>query len=225
MIRAVVLSIGSELTSGQSLDTNSAWVAMRLGERGIETIRHETVADGQAEIAEALRRSAGSAEVVVATGGLGPTPDDLTRQALAEAMGTELAMDPRCLASMEAYFASRNREMKPNNRVQAMVPRGAEPLENPCGTAWGLSAELDGARVFVTPGVPHEMRRMFAEQIVPRLPGGTGAVLHEVVRLFGTGGVGLRDDAGRADASRGAGRGGYDGGGGAGIGAHHQPGR
>lgn len=186
-MKAVILSIGSELTSGQSVDTNSAWLARRLGELGIETACHETLADDRAAIAGAIRRAAGLAEVVVISGGLGPTPDDVTRDALAEAMGVELAMDAASLAEIEAYFASRDRTMKPNNRVQAMVPTGAEPLPNACGTACGLAAELDGARVFVTPGVPQEMRRMFDEQIAPRLPAGRGAVLHEVVRLFGTG--------------------------------------
>ncbi|MBN1943078.1 MAG: competence/damage-inducible protein A [Phycisphaerae bacterium] len=185
--RARILSIGTELTMGRTVDTNSAFLARQLAERGFETTAHETVADDQGAIVQALRRAAEQADVVIVSGGLGPTPDDVTRQALAEAMGAELLLDEASLARIEAFFQRRNRPMPPSNRIQAMVPAGARPLENTRGTAPGVEATLGEARVFVVPGVPYEMEAMFERAVAPRLPAGGGVVLHRVVRLFGAG--------------------------------------
>lgn len=186
-LRARILSVGNELTTGQTVDTNSAWLARALAARGIETTGHETVGDDRTDVAEAFRRSADQAEIVLATGGLGPTPDDVTRQALAEAMDAELVLDENSLADMEALFQKRNWPMRPNNRIQAMVPAGAQLLANTCGTAPGIAAVLGKARLFVLPGVPHEMRAMFEQSVLPRLGKRTGVILHRIVRLFGRG--------------------------------------
>lgn len=186
-LRARILSVGTELTMGHTVDTNSAYLARELAARGLEPVSHETVADDLPAIVEALRRAAERADAVIVTGGLGPTPDDLTRQALAEALGVPLTLHEESLWKIEEFFRRRNRTMQPGNRVQAMVPLGAKVLENPVGTAPGLEALLYGATVFVLPGVPSEMRTMFQQSVAPRLPAGGGVILHRVVRLFGAG--------------------------------------
>jgi nicotinamide-nucleotide amidase len=186
-IFAGILAIGDELTSGKSLDTNSAWIAQQLGLCGIETISHATVSDNQSVIASSIRQLAESADIVIVTGGLGPTPDDLTRQSLAEAMGVELVLNEESLAQIEAFFQARNFPMSSNNRIQAMIPVGASPLANSNGTAPGITASLKNATVFVTPGVPQEMKRMFKDHILPRLPKGHGIILHHVIKTYGGG--------------------------------------
>lgn len=187
-MKAIIISVGNELAGGQTVDTNSAHLASRLGESGIETARHVTVGDDQAEVAQAIREAAAECELVLVTGGLGPTADDLTRQALADAMGsTELVEDPESLAAMEAFFRRRGRVMVEANRIQAMFPAGSMPIANVCGTAAGIAAKVGGASVYVMPGVPAEMRRMYAEQIAPRLPAGQAALVRRVLHTFGTG--------------------------------------
>ena len=186
-MNAIIISIGEELTSGQTVDTNSAFLARRLAECGIKTLEHHTVSDDRGPIAAAIARAAGAAELVIVTGGLGPTDDDLTRHGLADALGTELAVDEKCLSHLEEWFRSRGRTMVASNRVQAMVPRGAEPLDNRMGTAPGLAAKVGAATVYVTPGVPSEMKVMFEEVIRPRLPAGTGVIASKVVHTFGSG--------------------------------------
>jgi len=186
-MNAIILSVGEELTSGATVDTNSAYLARKLAEKGIRTIQHATVGDDRAAIAAAIRRSAESAEIVLVTGGLGPTEDDLTRHGLADAMGSELLLDVKCLHRLEEFFRQRGREMVPANRVQAMVPRGAEPLDNRAGTAPGLAAKVKGSLVFITPGVPWEMKIMYEEVIAPRLPATAGAIAGRIVHSFGGG--------------------------------------
>jgi nicotinamide-nucleotide amidase len=184
---AIIIAVGSELSSGLSIDTNSAYLSQRLSEHGIETRRHITVADDQAAIAEAIREAAGRADWVLVTGGLGPTPDDLTRQALAEALGTELRLDGASLERIEAFFRDRGRTMVDGNRIQAMIPAGAAAIENTCGTAPGIAATVGKARVFVFPGVPSEMKAMFQRSVAPQLPPGEGVILYETIRCYGAG--------------------------------------
>ena len=186
-MNAIIISIGNELTSGQSLDTNSAHLSRRLEQRGISVLAHETVADQQAAIVEALLQASRRAELVIVTGGLGPTADDLTRHALAAAMGSELVLHEPSLAAIEEMFRRRGREMQIANRVQAMAPAGAEVLANPVGTAPGLAATIGASRVFVMPGVPHEMMQMFDGQVVPRLGEPEAAIVHRIVHTFGAG--------------------------------------
>ena len=186
-LRARILSVGDELTMGRTVDTNSAYLARSLAAMGIETVGHETVGDDQAAVVAAIRRAAGLAEIVIVSGGLGPTPDDVTRQALAEAMDAELVLDELSLSRIEEFFRQRNRAMHDINRIQAMVPKGATMLPNTCGTAPGLEAVVGEARVFVVPGVPYEMKAMFEQAVAPRLPRQGGVILHRIVRLFGAG--------------------------------------
>ncbi len=186
-VRAYILSIGDELTTGQSVDTNSAYLGSELARRGVEIVAHQTIPDDPVVIADAIRRAGEMTELVLVTGGLGPTPDDVTRQGLAEALGVQLVLDEKCLARIEAFFQRRNRQMAAANRIQAMIPEGAEPIENICGTAPGIAARLGAADIFVMPGVPYEMKAMFEQSVAPRLPKQTGAAVYRLVRLFGAG--------------------------------------
>jgi nicotinamide-nucleotide amidase len=186
-MEAILLAIGDELTSGQTLETNSAWLAQQLAKRGIWVRGHRTVRDDRADIAAALAEAADAAELVLVTGGLGPTADDLTRQGLAQAMGAELVTDDDSLRQIEDFFARRNRPMNEGNRIQAMLPESAEVLPNPIGTAPGIAARVGGSLVLVMPGVPREMRKMFQEQIAPRLANGEKVILFSSVHLAGIG--------------------------------------
>lgn len=186
-MNAIILSVGTELTTGQTIDTNSAYLARQLAERGIHTMRHVTVADDRADIGAAITEACGKAELVIVTGGLGPTEDDLTRQAMADAMGTQLALDERSLAEISEFFRLRNRAMNETNRVQAMIPAGATAIQNRVGTAPGIAAKVRNAQVFVTPGVPSEMEWMYANAIAPLLPQAGGVIVHRIVHTFGAG--------------------------------------
>lgn len=184
-MNAHILSIGNELAIGRAIDTNAAWLAQRLAAVGIQCTRHITVADERATIVREIAEAARQADLVLITGGLGPTPDDLTREALADALGVTLAFRPECLTQIEAYFTARNRTMHPRNRQQAMCPAGAEPIENTCGTAPGIHANLAKAEIFAMPGVPREMKVMFEQSVLPRLPRGGAVILQHTLRSFG----------------------------------------
>ena len=186
-MNAVVIAVGDELVTGQTVDTNSAHLAMELSRLGVSAVEHRTVGDCGRDIRAAIERAAGAADVVVVSGGLGPTADDVTRQALADAMGAELVLHEPSLRRIEEFFRARGRVMQPTNRIQAMVPAGAEPLENSLGTAPGIAARVGKALVFVVPGVPSEMRRMFENQVSPRLPRGEGTTVYRVIHSFGRG--------------------------------------
>ncbi len=171
--RAAVLSVGDELTLGQTLDTNSQWLSQRLASLGITVACHVTVPDDLSAQTRALRELAGRVDLLICTGGLGPTADDLTRQALAGALGQELVEDPVSLEQVRAFFRSRGREMPAINAVQAQRPRSAMALANPVGTAPGLHAAsrvgANACDVFCLPGPPKEMAPMFEAQVLPRL--------------------------------------------------------
>jgi len=187
LVTAELLSIGTELAIGQTVDTNGAWLAQQLAAQGVLCRRHITVADEREDIAEAIRMAAARADVVLITGGLGPTADDLTRFALADCLGCELQFDAASFAHIEAFFHSRNRAMHESNRVQAMIPARAHAIENPRGTAPGIEAKLGRAHVYCMPGVPGEMKAMFERSVSPMLPAAAGgAVIHQrVIHTFG----------------------------------------
>src|SRR6516162_10015048 len=166
-MKCEILSIGSELTSGQNLDTNSQWLSRSLAEIGITVGWHTTIADDLDANVEAFRIATRRAGLVLATGGLGPTQDDLTREALARAAGVELILHPESLAHIEAMFRRRNRAMPERNRVQALFPDGAEPIPNANGTAPGIWMRIGSCRVGAMPGIPSEMFAMFDNQLKP----------------------------------------------------------
>jgi competence/damage-inducible protein CinA-like protein len=168
-MQAVILSIGDELILGQTLDTNSAYLAAKLAELGIATLYHQTLPDDPQLIADAITQATQHAQYVLITGGLGPTKDDLTRQALADTMGVELREDPKSLSHITTYFADRGMTMSDTNRVQAQFPVGTTTIENTRGTAPGIKATLNNAQIFVMPGVPHEMRAMYDAAVLPAL--------------------------------------------------------
>lgn len=186
-----ILAIGDELALGEKLDTNSMWLAERMAGLGAPAVEHATVGDDRERIAAAMRRLAQSASVVLCTGGLGPTADDLTREGLAEAMGDSLVRDDEALAQIEALFAKRGRTMNDLNRAQAMRPSRAECLRNDVGTAPGLVGAVersDGttAPVFCLPGPPREMIPMLEERVLPRLTlDAARAVRTKLIRVLG----------------------------------------
>lgn len=190
---AAVLSVGDELILGQTLDTNSRWISEQLLALGIPTLEHATVGDDASATAGALLRLAASADVIIATGGLGPTLDDLTRRALADALGEPLVEDAAALDQVRACFARAGRAMPDPNRVQALRPSSSTILRNNHGTAPGLAATLRAAHarpcdVFCLPGPPREMKAMFDADVRPRLrPPAGRAVRTRVIHTFGIG--------------------------------------
>ncbi|PQO37909.1 CinA family nicotinamide mononucleotide deamidase-related protein [Blastopirellula marina] len=191
---AEILAIGDELTSGQRLDTNTQWLSQQLEQLGIEVRFHTTIGDDLASNVQAFRIALSRAALVIATGGLGPTDDDLTRQALAEATGTELKLHGESLEHIERRFSMRGRQMPPKNQIQAMFPQGSRVIPNPNGTAPGidLDCSIDGhaSRFIALPGVPAEMKEMWQATVVPSLAGqGTvkKIIRHHVVKCFGVG--------------------------------------
>jgi len=187
-MNAVILAIGDELVLGQTVDTNSAWISSRLACHGIMTRSHTTVSDDVDAIESALRAATTAADMVIVTGGIGPTRDDMTRDALSRVIGAPLELHAPSMARIEAFFKQLGRPMASNNRVQAMIPRGVDVLVNEWGTAPGMSVRVGEAQVYVFPGVPREMAGMFDRYVVPRLAGQTGRViLTETIHTFGAG--------------------------------------
>jgi len=194
-MHAEVIAIGDEITSGQALDTNSRWLSQRLGEAGVDVLFHTSVGDQLEACIDVFQTALRRAEVVITTGGLGPTDDDLTREAIAVATGRELEFNPAALEHIRALFARRRREMPDRNQRQAYFPAGAEVIPNPDGTAPGidLTVEREGcgrSRLIALPGVPAEMKQMWAATVVDavtRFTGGGRVIRHRAINCFGAG--------------------------------------
>jgi len=164
-----IITIGDELLIGQVVDTNSAWMAAKLNEVGIRVKQITSVSDESGHIMEALDAARKRADVILMTGGLGPTRDDLTKETLCRYFDSDLKTDQKIVEDLTVFFKSRGRELTEINRRQADVPVKCDTLYNPHGTAPGMWFHLDG-KVFVSmPGVPYEMKAMMEEQVVPRL--------------------------------------------------------
>ncbi|WP_393936291.1 competence/damage-inducible protein A [Aeromonas rivipollensis] len=188
-MRIEIISTGDEIVTGLVVDTNAAWLSALLLEQGWQVRRRLTVGDNLADLKAALQESANRAEVVLVCGGLGPTADDLTAQAAAEAFGQPLTLFPDWLATMAERYASRGRTMAQSNSKQAWLPWGCEILDNPVGTACGFLVSHGQSRLFFTPGVPFEFKQMVREQILPRLKALAGEETDTELRRFYTFGI------------------------------------
>jgi nicotinamide-nucleotide amidase len=183
---AAVLSIGTELTRGELVNSNAAWLSEQLTALGFEVLEQATVDDHVERIAELVTRLAARHAVLVCTGGLGPTTDDLTTEAVAKAMGLSLVRDHASLDRLRALFSSRGRTMSATNEKQADFPEGAEVLPNDMGTAPGFGLLWNGCRMFFMPGVPREMKHLWSERILPRIADLGERTSHQIhLRTFG----------------------------------------
>ncbi len=189
-MRAEVIAIGDELVSGQRLDTNSQWLSSRLAELGIEPQFHSTVGDDIETGAEAFGLAAKRSNMVVTTGGIGPTKDDLTRMVLAQIAGVELEFNASVEKHIRSIFRSYGREMPENNRIQAYFPAGSRIIDNREGTAPGIDLTVGDCRFFVLPGVPYEMKEMWNDYVSPAILqelGRSQTILHHTIHCFGAG--------------------------------------
>jgi nicotinamide-nucleotide amidase len=194
-MRAEVISIGDEMTSGQRLDTNSQWLSQRLTELGIDVAFHTTVGDDLDSNVAVFRAAIQRADFVVASGGLGPTADDLTREAIAVATGVELVQDEAALAHIRQLFARRTRTMPERNILQAQFPRGSRPIPNPHGTAPGVHMIIERqccapCQLFALPGVPAEMFAMWDGTVAAAIAAAQPAkrvTRHRRIKCFGAG--------------------------------------
>ena len=189
-MRAEIVSVGSELLLGQIVDTNAAFIARQLAALGLDLFHKTTVGDNLGRVAATLEAALGRAQVVITTGGLGPTEDDVTREAVARATGRELVFQPDLLADIEAFFRARGLPLSPSNRKQAYIPRGAIPVRNPVGTAPSFIVEEGDRTLMVLPGVPREMEHLLLTRALPHLRARYGlqaAIVSRLVRVAGLG--------------------------------------
>jgi nicotinamide-nucleotide amidase len=189
-MRCEILAIGTELLLGQIVDTNSAWIGEQFAASGIDSFEHRAIGDNQARIVAALRDQLERSDAVLICGGLGPTQDDLTRDAIAELMGVPLVRHDELAQTIAQMFRARVRDMPQNNLRQADIPEGGEAIPNPIGTAPGLRCELPGGKiVYAVPGVPYEMKQMVTDHVIPdllRRSGEAAAIVSLSLKTWGT---------------------------------------
>lgn len=189
-MQAEIISIGTELLLGAIVDTNAAYISQRLAEIGFDLYHRVTVGDNEERIARCIEQALGRADVVLCTGGLGPTVDDVTRQAVAQAVSRELVLNEKMLGWIEERFGGWGHRMSDNNRRQAFMPSGAIPVDNPVGTAPIFVLQDDRGDVIVLPGVPHEMRYLMEHEVIPYLKRKLGhqeVIKTRVLRTVGIG--------------------------------------
>jgi len=189
-MRIEVICTGDEVLTGKIVNTNFSYISQKLEDFGLSLTWETTVGDDRESLLLAFQLAGQRADAVIVNGGLGPTVDDLSQEIAARAAGVELVLSEEWLATMEAYFQRRSRVMPPNNRKQAMLPAGAEVLDNPVGTACGFAVTIGKARFFFTPGVPRELRRMLEDQIIPRLLAKSGRQTAVYLKRFHSYGIG-----------------------------------
>ena len=195
-MRCDVLAIGTELLLGQIVDTNSSWIGEQLAMAGIDTMEHRKVGDNLPRMIAALSEMLEKADSVIVCGGLGPTQDDVTREAIAAVMGVELERREELVEQISAMFGSRMRDMPLNNLRQADIPVGAEAIPNPIGTAPGVRAPIGDRVIYAVPGVPYEMHRMVNEQVLPDLLARSGeqsAIVSRSLKTWGQSESGLSE--------------------------------
>lgn len=187
-MKAELISVGTELLLGQILNTNAQFLSRRLSLIGVDVYHQITVGDNPQRLEDALAEAFARSELVILTGGLGPTADDLTKETVAAYFGLEMREDPQSRADLEAWFSKSGREMTPNNLKQAAFPVGSHILPNARGTAPGCIVEKDGKIAAVLPGPPYEMSQMYEKYVEPFLKQRCLAGIHSrVLRLFGIG--------------------------------------
>jgi nicotinamide-nucleotide amidase len=189
MKKASIVSIGNELLSGQTINTNASYLSERLLSIGIPVISSYTIGDDIDSIVRALNLTSSDADIILITGGLGPTDDDLTRQGLAKFLGVELQFHKELLDKIQSMFARRERPMPEKNKIQAYIPAGALAIDNKLGTAPGIRAESEGRLFFALPGVPSEMKQMLEDSVIPELQrfSSRQALVIRKLKCFGTG--------------------------------------
>jgi len=186
-MKAAIITIGDELLIGQTVDTNSAWIGAEMSKSGFDVYRITSIHDRKDDIIYALNEVAGKADVVLITGGLGPTSDDITKQTLCEYFNTRLITNDEVLRMLEEMIRRNNFAMNENNRHQADVPESCKVLTNAKGTAPGMWFEKDGTIFVSMPGVPHEMKYLMTEHVLPELNKRftSQVIIHRNIMTFG----------------------------------------
>jgi nicotinamide-nucleotide amidase len=189
-MRIEVICTGDEVLSGKIINTNFSYISQKLGDVGLSVQRETTVGDDREDLLESFLLAGQRADAVIVNGGLGPTVDDLSQEIAAKAAGVGLELHEGWMARMEEMFRRRSRPMPPTNRKQAVLPVGAEMIDNPIGTACGFAIDIGKARFFFTPGVPRELHRMLEEQLIPRLLARSGKQTAILLKRFHSYGLG-----------------------------------
>ncbi len=164
-----LITTGSELLLGEIVNTNSAYLSSALNQAGYDTLYHTTVGDNKKRMREVMQIALDRADMIITSGGLGPTLGDITKETMAELLGVELVLHEPSLAKIQCFFAHRHAHMPVNNQKQAMIPEGCHVLNNSCGTAPGILLEHDGKVIVHLPGPPHELKRMVQDELIPYL--------------------------------------------------------
>jgi len=189
-MNAEIITTGTELLLGEIVDTNAPFIARQLRAIGVNLYYKTTVGDNRERLAQALRQALQRSDVVIVTGGLGPTVDDITREAVADATGCVLETHSEIVERLEAFFSERGRSLTENNLRQASLPRGARVIPNPIGTAPGFIVEDASGVIITMPGVPTEMKRMMSEQVIPYLQKRMASPAVIVTRIIHLAGIG-----------------------------------
>ncbi|MFY7825568.1 MAG: competence/damage-inducible protein A [Flectobacillus sp.] len=189
MIKAEIITIGDEILYGQITDTNTQWISAELDKIGIKTVRKSSVGDTEEAILGIFTEATSRADVVLVTGGLGPTKDDITKKTFCKFFGTELAIHEQAMADLKAFFLKRGREVTGLNKGQAELPLNATYIHNKLGTAPGMWFEANGVIYISMPGVPYEMKGLMTDAILPKLKEHfkTPTILHQIIRTVGIG--------------------------------------